>query len=49
MTGYAVQELQKGHINKIIYVPNNSYNENSMELGALPGQIKSAPLYCEIY
>lgn len=37
MTGYAVQELQKGHINKIIYVPNNSYNENSMELGALPG------------
>lgn len=37
MTGYAVQELQKGHINKIVYVPNNSYNENSMELGALPG------------
>ena len=37
MTGYAVQELQKGHINKIVYVPNNSYNEDSMELGALPG------------
>ena len=37
ITGYAVQELQKGHINKIVYVPNNSYNENSMELGALPG------------
>nr|DAN08150.1 MAG TPA: hypothetical protein [Caudoviricetes sp.] len=34
-----MQELQKGNINKIVYVPNNSQNENSMELGTMPGEM----------
>lgn len=38
-TAYAVQELEAGHINRIVYVPNNSQNENSMELGSLPGDM----------
>ena len=39
LTSYALQELQKGHIDKIVYVPNNSQNENSMELGTMPGEM----------
>lgn len=34
---YAIQELEKGHISKIVYVPNNAYTMHTMELGALPG------------
>jgi phosphate starvation-inducible PhoH-like protein len=30
--------LDKGRINKIVYVPNNSIVENSRELGILPGE-----------
>ena len=37
LTSYALQELQRGNIDKIVYVPNNSQNENSMELGTMPG------------
>lgn len=37
LTSYALQELEKGHINKIVYVPNNSTVEHSRELGLLPG------------
>ena len=29
--------MEKGNIRKIIYIPNNSYVEGSMELGFLPG------------
>lgn len=36
---YAISELEKEHIKKIIYVPNNSYTQNTMELGALPGDL----------
>lgn len=36
---YAISELEKDHIKKIIYVPNNSYTQNAMELGALPGDL----------
>ena len=36
---YAISELEKDHIKKIIYVPNNSYTQNTMELGALPGDL----------
>lgn len=39
LTCYALQELQKGNINKIVYVPNNSQNENSIELGTMPGEM----------
>lgn len=37
INNYALQELEKGTIKKIVYIPNNSYVENSMELGYLPG------------
>ena len=36
---YAISELEKDHIKKIVYVPNNSYTQNTMELGALPGDL----------
>lgn len=34
---YAIRELEKERIKKIVYVPNNAYTQNSMELGFLPG------------
>ena len=34
-----MQEFERGHIDKIIYVPNNSYTENTTDLGALPGEL----------
>ena len=37
LINYALQQLQKGEINKIIYVPNNAIVENTRELGILPG------------
>lgn len=37
MLNYALQELEKGNISKIVYVPNNAFNENTLEIGALPG------------
>ena len=37
LTAFALQQLQKGRINKIVYVPNNSIVENARELGTLPG------------
>ena len=39
LTSYALRQLQTGKINKIVYVPNNSQNENTMELGQLPGEM----------
>ena len=39
MNNFAIQELEKGKIKKIVYVPNNSYTENTIELGALPGEL----------
>jgi phosphate starvation-inducible PhoH-like protein len=39
-TAYALQELEKGAISKIIYVPNNSFTENAREIGALPGTLE---------
>lgn len=36
---YALAALEKAKINKIIYIPNNSFVANSMEIGALPGDI----------
>lgn len=37
LNNFALQELEKENIKKIIYIPNNSYTENAMELGFLPG------------
>lgn len=39
LNNFAIQELEKGKIKKIVYVPNNSYTENTIELGALPGEL----------
>lgn len=39
MTNFALQELEKGRINKIIYVPNNSYVDSTRETGMLPGEL----------
>lgn len=43
---YALQELEKNNIRKIIYIPNNAYVANSMEIGMLPGDSldKTLPL-----
>jgi predicted ribonuclease YlaK len=37
LTNFALQQLSKGKIDKIVYVPNNSIVENARELGTLPG------------
>lgn len=37
INNYALQELERENIKKIVYIPNNSYTENAMELGYLPG------------
>ena len=34
---YAIRELEKERIKKIVYIPNNAYTQDSMDLGALPG------------
>lgn len=39
LNNYALQEFERGHINKIVYVPNNCYTENTVDLGALPGEL----------
>lgn len=39
LVNYALQQLDKGSINKIIWVPNNSYSQDSRELGTLPGAL----------
>lgn len=39
LNNFAIQELEKGKIKKIVYVPNNSYTENTMDIGALPGEL----------
>lgn len=39
LNNYALQELEKEHIKKIIYVPNNAFTENTMDIGALPGNL----------
>lgn len=35
---YAISELEQQNIKKIVYIPNNSYTRNTLELGALPGK-----------
>lgn len=39
LNNFAIQELEKGKIKKIVYVPNNAYTENTIELGSLPGEL----------
>lgn len=37
LNNYALSELEKGHIKKIVYIPNNAYVANTIDIGALPG------------
>ena len=39
LTNYALEQLEKGKIDKIVWVPNNAFNDNSRELGTLPGSL----------
>lgn len=39
LNNFALQELEKGRIKKIVYVPNNAYTENTIDIGALPGEL----------
>lgn len=39
LINYALQELEKGRIDRIVYIPNNAFNENTREIGALPGSL----------
>lgn len=39
LINYALQELEKGNIDKIVYVPNNSFVDNTREMGYLPGDL----------
>lgn len=36
---FALQEIEKENIRKIVYVPNNAYVEDAMEIGFLPGDM----------
>ena len=37
LNNFALQQLERGEINKIVYIPNNAYVQDSMEIGMLPG------------
>ena len=39
INNYAISQLEKGKIAKIVYVPNNAYTANTNDLGALPGDL----------
>lgn len=39
LKNYALEELENENINKIVYVPNNSFNEDTRDIGALPGEL----------
>lgn len=39
LKNFALEQLEKGKINKIVYVPNNSFNEDTRNIGALPGEL----------
>lgn len=41
LNNFALQELEQSNIRKIIYVPNNSFVENTLEVGTLPGELLS--------
>ena len=39
LANYALEQLEKGNIDKIIWVPNNAFNGDSREVAALPGTL----------
>lgn len=39
LANYALEQLEKGNIAKIIWIPNNAFNDNSREIGTLPGTL----------
>lgn len=48
---YALQELELGNANKIIFVPNSLETEGSRDIGALPGTLeeKLAPAFAVLF
>jgi len=41
MLNYALTELEKGHISKLVFVPANAYVKDSFDIAALPGDLLS--------
>ncbi len=41
---YAIKRLEEDKIKKIVYVPNNAYTRDSLEVGTLPGYRRMAPI-----
>lgn len=39
LNNYALQELERGNINKIVYVPNNAFTADTIDIGSLPGTL----------
>lgn len=39
LNNFALQELESENIRKIVYVPNNAFTENTIEIGSLPGEL----------
>lgn len=39
INNFALSELEHGKINKIVYIPNNAYVANTIDIGALPGNV----------
>lgn len=41
MLNYALTELEKGRINKLVFIPANAYVKDSFDIAALPGDLLS--------
>lgn len=39
INNFALSELEHGRINKIVYIPNNAYVSDTIDIGALPGDV----------
>lgn len=39
LVNFALQQLERGHIDKIVWVPNNAFSQDSREVGTLPGSL----------
>ena len=41
LNNYALWQLEQGNIRKIVYVPNNAFAANTIDIGSLPGDVLS--------
>lgn len=39
LNNFAIQELERQTIKKIVYIPNNAFTENTIDIGSLPGEL----------